>query len=172
MAKDAGVADGLHVVPLFETVEDLHSAPQTMERLFADPGYARHLERCGRSQTVMIGYSDSNKDGGYVTANWELHLAQRALAATCKRRGVVLTLFHGRGGAVGRGGGTTGDARLAPESVSGRLRLRNKARRSPRATPTATWRAGTWSSSCTPCYSPAASGPSRARPEAGSGSRP
>jgi phosphoenolpyruvate carboxylase len=125
MARDAGVSDELDVVPLFETVADLHEAPQTLERLFANPAYARHLEARGRAQTVMVGYSDSNKDGGYLTANWELHLAQRKVAALCARHGVRLTLFHGRGGTVGRGGGPTNRAILAqpPESVGGRLRF-------------------------------------------------
>ncbi len=125
MARDAGVSDRLDVVPLFETVADLHAAPSTMERLFENPAYARHLAARGGVQTVMVGYSDSNKDGGYLTANWELHLAQRALAAVCRKHGVALTLFHGRGGTVGRGGGPTNRAILAqpPESVGGRLRL-------------------------------------------------
>jgi len=125
MAKDAGVSDGLDVVPLFETVADLHAAPDTLDRLFSNPAYARHLAARGGRQTVMIGYSDSNKDGGYLTANWELHLAQRSIASVCERRGVGLTLFHGRGGSVGRGGGPTNRAILAqpPESVGGRLRL-------------------------------------------------
>jgi phosphoenolpyruvate carboxylase len=125
MADDAGVSGGLDVVPLFETVADLHEAPRTLERLFTNPAYARHLEARGKSQTVMIGYSDSNKDGGYLTANWELHLAQRAIASVCAAHGVSLTLFHGRGGSVGRGGGPTNRAILAqpPESVGGRLRL-------------------------------------------------
>ncbi len=125
MARDAGVSDRLDVVPLFETVADLHAAPATMERLFENPAYARHLAARGGVQTVMVGYSDSNKDGGYLTANWELHLAQRALAAACRKHGVTLTLFHGRGGTVGRGGGPTNRAILAqpPESVGGRLRL-------------------------------------------------
>jgi phosphoenolpyruvate carboxylase len=125
MARDAGVSDRLDIVPLFETVADLHRAPETLERLFANPAYARHLGARGNAQTVMVGYSDSNKDGGYLTANWELHLAQRAIAALCARHGVRLTLFHGRGGTVGRGGGPTNRAILAqpPESVGGRLRL-------------------------------------------------
>jgi phosphoenolpyruvate carboxylase len=125
MAKDAGVEAHLDVVPLFETVADLHAAPATLERLFTNPVYAGHLEARRRAQTVMIGYSDSNKDGGYLTANWELHLAQRAIASVCARHEVTLTLFHGRGGSVGRGGGPTNRAILAqpPESVGGRLRL-------------------------------------------------
>ncbi len=125
MAQDAGVADRLDIVPLFETVADLHAAPRTMERLIENPAYSRHLAARGGLQTVMVGYSDSNKDGGYLTANWHLHLAQRALAALCRERGVTLTLFHGRGGTVGRGGGPTNRAILAqpPESVGGRLRL-------------------------------------------------
>jgi phosphoenolpyruvate carboxylase len=125
MARDAGVSDGLDVVPLFETVADLHAAPDTLERLFTNPAYARHLVARGGRQTVMVGYSDSNKDGGYLTANWELHLAQRSIASVCQRHGVGLTLFHGRGGSVGRGGGPSNLAILAqpPESVGGRLRL-------------------------------------------------
>ena len=125
MARDAGVSDGLDVVPLFETVADLHAAPETLERLFTNEAYARHLAARGGRQTVMIGYSDSNKDGGYLTANWELHLAQRKVASICQSHGVGLTLFHGRGGSVGRGGGPTNRAILAqpPESVGGRLRF-------------------------------------------------
>ncbi|HXY40270.1 MAG TPA: phosphoenolpyruvate carboxylase, partial [Vicinamibacteria bacterium] len=125
LARDAGVSDRLDIVPLFETVADLHGAPATMEKLFENPAYARHLAARGRAQTIMVGYSDSNKDGGYLTANWELHLAQRSLAGLCRRHGVGLTLFHGRGGTVGRGGGPTNRAILAqpPESVGGRLRL-------------------------------------------------
>ena len=125
LAKDADVADALDVVPLFETVADLHAAPATMQALFAGEAYARHLRLRSSGQLVMIGYSDSNKDAGYVAANWELHLAQRALAAACRRHAVRLTLFHGRGGSVGRGGGPTNRAILAQpqESVGGRLRL-------------------------------------------------
>ncbi|HEX8680674.1 MAG TPA: phosphoenolpyruvate carboxylase [Ardenticatenaceae bacterium] len=125
MAKDAGIADDINVVPLFETVADLHAAPAIMEELFENPAYRQHLEKLGWAQQIMIGYSDSNKDGGYVTANWELHLAQRALAATCAKHDITLTLFHGRGGSVGRGGGPANKAILAqpPESVRGRLKL-------------------------------------------------
>ncbi len=125
LADAAGVADALDIVPLFETIEDLRTAPAVVQRLFANPAYAAHLERRSRSQPIMIGYSDSNKDGGYLTANWELHLAQRALARLCDAAAVRLTLFHGRGGSVGRGGGPAGRAILAqpPESVRGRLKL-------------------------------------------------
>jgi phosphoenolpyruvate carboxylase len=125
LARDAGVAERLDVVPLFETAEDLHQARGTLESLFAHPAYRSHLESRGRRQTVMVGYSDSNKQDGYVTANWELHLAQRALSALCRESDVALTLFHGRGGTVGRGGGPANLAVLAqpPESVGGRLRL-------------------------------------------------
>ena len=125
MAKDAGVAAALDVVPLFETIADLHRAPTIMEQLFANPAYAAHLQRRDRQQQIMIGYSDSNKDGGYLTANWELHLAQRALPAVCEAHEVRLTLFHGRGGTIGRGGGPTNRAILAqpPESVRGRIKI-------------------------------------------------
>jgi phosphoenolpyruvate carboxylase len=125
MAQDAGVSDHLDVVPLFETVADLHAAPDTLRQLFTNPAYATHLAARGGRQTVMLGYSDSNKDGGYLTANWELHLAQRAIASVCSEHQVELTLFHGRGGSVGRGGGPTNQAILAqpPESVAGRIRL-------------------------------------------------
>ncbi len=125
LAKGTGVQDALDMVPLFETIDDLRAAPAIMERLFANPAYAAHLEARGRAQPIMIGYSDSNKDGGYVTSNWELHLAQRALARLCDARGVRLTLFHGRGGSVGRGGGPANRAILSqpPESVRGRFKL-------------------------------------------------
>ncbi len=125
MAKDAGVADALDIVPLFETIADLQAAPAIMAALFTNPAYAAHLARRNHGQQIMIGYSDSNKDGGYLTANWHLHLAQRALPAVCAEHGVRLTLFHGRGGSIGRGGGPTNKAILAqpPESVRGRLKL-------------------------------------------------
>ena len=125
LARDAGCADGLDFVPLFETVRDLHHASAVMATLFTSSAYAPHLEKRDRGQPVMIGYSDSNKDAGYVTANWELQRAQRALADVCRGHGVSLLLFHGRGGSVGRGGGPTNRAILAQpkDSVAGRLRL-------------------------------------------------
>ncbi len=125
LARDAGGAEELDIVPLFETVEDLHQARGTLETLFTHPVYRRHLDARGRRQTVMLGYSDSNKAAGYLTAHWELHLAQREIAALCRRNDVALTFFHGRGGTVGRGGGPVNRAVLAqpPESLGGRLRL-------------------------------------------------
>jgi phosphoenolpyruvate carboxylase len=125
MAQDAGCADGLDVVPLFETVDDLHRAPDTMEALLTLPAYRAHVARRGDHQQIMIGYSDSNKDGGYLTATWQLQVAQRALAAVMVRHGVSLTLFHGRGGSIGRGGGPANAVIRAqpPESVRGRLKL-------------------------------------------------
>ena len=115
----------LEVVPLFETIGDLRACAGLMDELFALPVYAQQLEAWGRRQQVMLGYSDSNKDGGFLTANWELYRAQQALAETCQRAGVTLSLFHGRGGAIGRGGGPTGRAIQAQPAgtVQGRLRL-------------------------------------------------
>jgi len=115
----------LHVVPLFETIEDLHRCGGLMRELFALPVYAAHLEAWGRRQQVMLGYSDSNKDGGFVAASWELYKAQRALAEACGEAGIELLLFHGRGGAIGRGGGPTNRAILGqpPGTLDGGLRL-------------------------------------------------
>lgn len=125
MAKDAGVDTALNVVPLFETLADLQAAPAIMDALFANPAYAAHLARRGHNQQIMLGYSDSNKDTGYVTATWELRRAQQALPAVCAAHGIRLTLFHGRGGSIGRGGGPTNRAILAQpaESLRGRIRL-------------------------------------------------
>lgn len=125
MAQDAGVSGHLDLAPLFETLTDLQAAPHIMERLFGNEAYLTHLAQRANSQLVMLGYSDSNKDTGYLTANWELRRAQRAIPEVCNHHGIRLTLFHGRGGTVGRGGGPANRAILAqpPESVHGRIRL-------------------------------------------------
>ncbi|NJN82254.1 MAG: phosphoenolpyruvate carboxylase [Caldilineaceae bacterium] len=125
MAKDAGLFGAIDIVPLFETVSDLKAAPRLMRDLFRNDSYRLHLAERSNYQQIMIGYSDSNKDGGYLQANWMLFQAQRALAKTCDEFGVRLTLFHGRGGTLGRGGGPANRAILAqpPESVRGRIKV-------------------------------------------------
>ena len=124
-ARDAGLFGALDVTPLFETIEDLEAAPHVMAALFGNDVYRRHLVARGNQQQIMIGYSDSNKDGGYLRANWMLFKAQQSLAKVCERHGIKLTLFHGRGGSLGRGGGPTNRAILAqpPESLQGRIKL-------------------------------------------------
>jgi phosphoenolpyruvate carboxylase len=112
-AKEVGVADAIDIVPLFETVDDLDGARAVMEALFNNPIYAAHLDKRGRYQQIMIGYSDSNKDGGYLASNWGLYRAQEMLAELCAAHHVRLELFHGRGGSIGRGGGPTNQAILA-----------------------------------------------------------
>lgn len=123
LAKQAAVPD-VDVTPLFETEADLRAAPDVMRALFAAPGYARHVRARG-VQEVMIGYSDSNKDAGFLAANWALYEAQVGLAAACREAGVPLRLFHGRGTSIGRGGGPSGRAIRAqpPGTLAGRMRL-------------------------------------------------
>jgi phosphoenolpyruvate carboxylase len=104
---------GIMPVPLFESIEDLRQAPEICRRLWSDPGYASYLASWGHRQEVMIGYSDSNKDGGMLTSSWEIFQTHRALHAVASSCGVHLTLFHGRGGTVGRGGGPTHRALIA-----------------------------------------------------------
>jgi phosphoenolpyruvate carboxylase len=125
MASDAGCADGLDIVPLFETVDDLHRAPGIIDELLRCEPYRQHIAARGDHQQIMIGYSDSNKDGGYLAATWELQKAQRAVVEVADRHGVKVTLFHGRGGSIGRGGGPANAAIRAqpPESVRGRIKL-------------------------------------------------
>jgi len=125
LASDAALFGRLDIAPLFETIEDLSHAPQVLDALFRIPEYRDHLARRGDHQEVMIGYSDSNKDGGYLEANWALYRAQQEIARVCERHDVELTLFHGRGGSVGRGGGPANRAiRAQPsESLRGRLKL-------------------------------------------------
>ena len=118
-------AASLPIVPLFETIDDLNRAPDILDAMMASEGYRRHLEASGNVQCCMIGYSDSTKDGGYLAANVGLQAAQRRLAAYAAKRGVELMLFHGRGGALGRGGGPAarGILSLPPRAVEGRLRI-------------------------------------------------
>jgi phosphoenolpyruvate carboxylase len=110
--------------PLFETIDDLRAAPETMRRYLAVPVLAPLFARAS-VQEVMIGYSDSNKDGSYFTSTWELHQASLAIKAVIEEAGLGLQLFHGRGGAVGRGGGSTLNALLAQPAgtVGGRIRI-------------------------------------------------
>ncbi|MBI3960721.1 MAG: phosphoenolpyruvate carboxylase, partial [Chloroflexi bacterium] len=125
LAKDAGLFGEIGVVPLFETIEDLQNAPAIMQQMFETPIYREHLARRGNSQQIMIGYSDSNKDGGYLRANWMLYQAQKELAQVCEAHHMRLTLFHGRGGSIGRGGGPANRAILAqpPGSIRARIKI-------------------------------------------------
>lgn len=126
LAQAAGATDlGLDVVPLFESSKALVGAGAIVEAVLAEPRYRRHLAARGDRQEVMLGYSDSAKESGYVAANWLLHRAQADLAGVASRHGIELTIFHGRGGAIGRGGGQLELAVAAqpPGSVAGRLKL-------------------------------------------------
>ena len=129
LLKEVGLAQPgalqVNVVPLFETIDDLERCAGVMRAAFAVPAYRALVASAGNLQEVMLGYSDSNQDGGYVTSNWALYRAERALVETFAAQGVRLRLFHGRGGTVGRGGGPSHEAILAqaPGSVAGGLRL-------------------------------------------------
>jgi phosphoenolpyruvate carboxylase len=116
---------GLMPVPLFESIDDLRACPGICRELWTRPDYARLLDSWGRRQEVMLGYSDSNKDGGMLTSTWEIYRAHRALHETARECGVSLRLFHGRGGTVGRGGGPTHRAISAqpPRAFEGELRI-------------------------------------------------
>jgi phosphoenolpyruvate carboxylase len=103
----------LPIAPLFETLDDLSRAPAILTALFAHPAYAPELVRSSRHQHVMLGYSDSNKDCGYLTANWALYRAQDVIMDVCRQHDVRVTLFHGRGGSIARGGGPAAKAILA-----------------------------------------------------------
>jgi phosphoenolpyruvate carboxylase len=115
----------LDVVPLLESAEALGGAAALLDALLSDPAYRAHLRSRGDAQEVMLGYSDSSKESGFLAANWLLYRAQEALVGVARRHGVRLTLFHGRGGALGRGGGPANRAILAqaPGSVDGRLKF-------------------------------------------------
>jgi phosphoenolpyruvate carboxylase len=125
LARWTGCADGLQIVPLFETYDDLEAAPRVLGELFSVESYREHLRGSGDGQMVMIGYSDSNKENGYLAANWALYQAQEEITRVCDEHGIRLTLFHGRGGTVARGGGPANRAVRAqpPGTVRGRFRL-------------------------------------------------
>ncbi|WP_217914416.1 phosphoenolpyruvate carboxylase [Miltoncostaea marina] len=122
---DGALRSDVDLVPLFETIDDLRRAPEMMRTLLGTPAYRRNVEARGDRQTVMVGYSDSNKDGGYLASNWELFLAQQRIADACRLDGVHLTLFHGRGGSAGRGGASTyGAVKGGPlGTLDGRIRI-------------------------------------------------
>lgn len=133
LAKEAGlfrrgpdgkVESDLRVIPIFEQITELRQAGETLNATLELPIYRECVESWGNEQQVMLGYSDSNKDGGFVAANVELFRAHRDLAAVCRRQGVRLLMFHGRGGAIGRGGGNMGKAILSqpPDTLHGRLK--------------------------------------------------
>ena len=130
LLKEAGLIDPaggsrVNVVPLFETISDLRRCAGVMDALLSLPAYRRLVDSRGGVQEVMLGYSDSNKDGGFVTSGWELYKAEIGLVEVFDRHGVRLRLFHGRGGSVGRGGGPSYDAILAQPggAVNGQIRI-------------------------------------------------
>ncbi|MCC2684349.1 MAG: phosphoenolpyruvate carboxylase [Paenibacillaceae bacterium] len=133
-AKEAGLysraADGsitctLQPAPLFETIDDLHAAASIMDTLFSIPAYRNSLDPKSQLQEIMLGYSDSNKDGGVLAANWELRVALKTITETAQKHGVLLKFFHGRGGALGRGGMPLNHSILAqpPETVGGGIKI-------------------------------------------------
>ena len=130
LLKEVGLVDpsgrsALNIVPLFETIEDLQACAAIMDRLFSLHDYRRLVDSRGGVQEVMLGYSDSNKDGGFVTSGWELYKAEIGLIGVFERHHVRLRLFHGRGGSVGRGGGPSYDAIIAQPggAVNGQIRI-------------------------------------------------
>ncbi|MDZ7658545.1 phosphoenolpyruvate carboxylase [Fodinibius sp.] len=123
--EDDKVDSKIDVVPLFETIEDLEECGRLMTEIYESPVYQNQLNARNNLQEIMLGYSDSNKDGGYWMANWALEKAQRDLGKVCREYEVDFRLFHGRGGTVGRGGGRSNQAILAlpPVSNNGRIRF-------------------------------------------------
>jgi len=124
LGEGKGVS-GIDIVPLFETIDDLRRSGEIMDGLFSLPVYDRYLNCRSRVQEIMLGYSDSSKDGGILTSGWELYKAQKSLWDVAKKYGVRLRLFHGRGGTVGRGGGPTHRAILAqpPDTIQGNIKI-------------------------------------------------
>jgi phosphoenolpyruvate carboxylase len=130
LLKEAGLVDpsgrsAINIVPLFETIEDLQASSRIMDRLLSMHDYRKLVDSRGSVQEVMLGYSDSNKDGGFVTSGWELYKAEIDLVEVFERHHVRLRLFHGRGGSVGRGGGPSYDAIIAQPggAVNGQIRI-------------------------------------------------
>jgi phosphoenolpyruvate carboxylase len=113
------------IVPLFETIDDLRDSPRILGELWSDHDYRAHLHRRGNVQEVMLGYSDSSKDGGYLAANWLLYRAQKDLSRLADDHGVKLRLFHGKGGSIDRGGGASHRSlRAQPHAAhGGRIRI-------------------------------------------------
>jgi phosphoenolpyruvate carboxylase len=134
LARECGLVDlskheassSIDVVPLFETLDDLENAPRVMRELLADPVYQRQLRARGNRQEVMIGYSDSGKDAGILASSWGLYRGQELLVPIFREAGIKLTLFHGRGGSVGRGGGSPvyrAISALPPDSVDNSIKI-------------------------------------------------
>jgi phosphoenolpyruvate carboxylase len=125
LARWTGCDEGLQIVPLFETIEDLRAAPSIFEGLLELPLYREHLATCHDEQMIMIGYSDSNKDGGYMMSNWALYQGQENITGVARKHNIALTIFHGRGGTIARGGGPAnrGIRAQPPGSIDGRFRL-------------------------------------------------
>ncbi|SMO75966.1 phosphoenolpyruvate carboxylase [Fodinibius sediminis] len=123
--EDGRVESDIDVVPLFETIEDLEMCGKLMSKIYENELYQKQLQARDNFQEIMLGYSDSNKDGGYWMANWALDKGQQSLGRVCHEYGVDFRLFHGRGGTVGRGGGRSNEAILAlpPISNNGRIRF-------------------------------------------------
>ncbi len=134
LAKEAGIISvnkkkiiesSFDILPLFETIEDLRNCQNVMKELFDNPAYGQHLALRNKIQKIMIGYSDSNKDGGIVTSNYELYKAQKNLKKLCDGYGIELVLFHGRGGSVSRGGGPLNSSILAQPkgTIEGKIKI-------------------------------------------------